>query len=38
MTLPNNFGTYTVDGVLTPTEFGVTYTGSDRGSMNLVRP
>lgn len=39
MTLPNNFGTYTVKGQLTKDRFDLRYQGSgDRGTMTLIRP
>ncbi len=39
MTLPKNFGTYKVVGVLTPTKFDVRYQGNgDKGTMTLTRP
>ena len=39
MTLPNNFGTYSVKGEITPNQFQLRYQGSgDRGTMTLTRP
>lgn len=39
MTLPNHFGTYYVNGQLTPEQFNLRYQGcGDRGSMTLSRP
>ena len=39
MTLPNNFGTYSVKGLLTPNEFNLRYQGrGDHGTMTLSRP
>ncbi|MGC6426577.1 MAG: hypothetical protein ACON5H_06225 [Akkermansiaceae bacterium] len=39
MTLPNNFGTYSVNGQLTPGQFNLRYKGSgDHGTMTLSRP
>lgn len=39
MILPNNFGTYSVEGQLTPTQFNLRYQGSgDRGTITLIRP
>jgi hypothetical protein len=40
MKLPGEWGTYTVKGTITPTEFDATYTSDtgDRGTMKLRRP
>lgn len=39
MTLPNNFGTYTVTGKATPKKFDVRFHGNgDKGTMTLRRP
>jgi hypothetical protein len=39
MTLPNNFGTYSVHGLVTDDRFHLHYQGSgDKGSMTLTRP
>lgn len=39
MTLPNNFGTYAVKGVITPDRFDLRYQGNgDKGTMTLTRP
>ena len=39
MTLPKGFGTYSVEGELTPTRFSLEYEGSgDQGIMNLSHP
>lgn len=39
MTLPNNFGTYTVTGKTTPKKFDVRFHGNgDKGTMTLKRP
>jgi|TARA_B110000914_G_scaffold64219_1_gene56052 hypothetical protein len=39
MTLPNNFGTYAMDGDANPVKFGVRYRGNgDKGTMTLTRP
>jgi len=39
MTLPKNFGTYSVRGLITPDRFHLHYQGSgDKGSMTLTRP
>lgn len=39
MTLPNNFGTYSVEGQLTDQRFTLDYKGNgDRGTMVLTRP
>ena len=40
MKLPGQWGTYTINGTVTPTEFDATYTSDtgDRGTMKLRRP
>ena len=39
MTLPNNFGTYSVQGLVTNQRFHLHYQGNgDKGSMTLTRP
>jgi len=39
MTLPKNFGTYAVNGQITPTQFKVRFEGNgDKGTMTLTRP
>jgi hypothetical protein len=39
MTLPKNFGTYKVNGTLTPEKFDIRYEGNgDKGTMTLTRP
>jgi len=39
MTLPKNFGTYKVNGTVTPTTFNVRFNGNgDKGTMTLTRP